>query len=494
MNRQCFGSEGRRASCNGRLRAVVCGRVTKGPGSALGGRLLRVQPGEWRSVACSAGYFALILFGYSLLRPVREAMGVAGSMDDLRWLFVATCIASLVTAMAFGGVVARLDRARFIWVGHGAVALCLIVFIVTRLVVDDASRVSLGYVFYVWLSVVNLFLTSVFWAFMADLWTLEQGKRIFAVIAVGGTLGALAGSSFAWWLAEAIGVSSQLALAATCFLATIPLVRTLDRSERGDRSDRTRRASELNRHDGPDDHECDRPVPATRIGGAWFAGATMLLRSPYLLGTALYVMFLTVSSTLLYFTRAELVVNAREELETRISMFAQMDAWTQAATLVVQLFVTGRMIRRFGIGMTLAMLPLVTVTGFVLLAWLARQPGVEGWQLFGAVTAFSAVHSATRYAIARPTRETLFNVVSTEEKYKSKPVIDVFVYRGGDVAGAWMTGLVVGIAGMVWLALPMVVVWGGLCVWLAAAQQRRAIAQRDEMKTHAASAATGAMV
>lgn len=406
-------------------------------------------------------YFFLVLFGYFLLRPVREAMGVQRSMDDLRWLFMATCAVSLVVALGFGGLVARLDRARFIGVGHVLVAGCIGGFVAARWVVDDAQRVGVGYAFYVWLSVVNLFLTSVFWAFMADIWRLEQGKRVFPVIAVGGTLGALLGSSFVWWLAERIGVDGQMGLAAGCFVLALPLVRMLDRSNRAARS--------------------GHGSGAVRVGGDWWAGLVLLARSPYLLGTGLYVVCMTISSTLLYFTRAELVVDAADELEGRVSMFAQMDAWTQGATLFVQLFVTGRMMRHLGVGVTLAVLPLVTAAGFGVLAWVERQPGVEGWQVFGAVAGFSAVHSATRYAVARPSRETLFSVVDDEEKYKAKPVIDLFLYRGGDVAGAWMTGLAAGLWGMFMLALPLAAVWGGLCVVLAAAQRGRA--GRRDMNT-----------
>lgn len=438
----------------------------------MGWGVLPVGAGEWRSVGLSFAYFFLVLFGYFLLRPVREAMGVERSMDDLRWLFTVTCIASLVVAVAFGGLVARLDRARFIWVGHVLVAACLSVFVAARWAVEDTQRVYVGYAFYVWLSVVNLFLVSVFWAFMADIWRLEQGKRVFPVIAVGGTLGALTGSSFVWWLAERIGVDWQMGLAAGCFLLTTPLVWGLDRGDRAERGDR--RAAE-------------------RVGGDWWAGLALLARSPYLLGTGLYVVLMTVSSTLLYFTRAEFVADASEELRQRVSMFAQMDAWTQGATLFVQLFVTGRLMRRLGVGATLAVLPLVTVAGFGLLAWLERRPGVEGWQLFGAVAGFSAVHSATRFAVARPSRETLFSVVSAEEKYKAKPVIDLFLYRGGDVAGAWMTGLAAGLWGMLMLALPLAAVWGGLCVALGAAQRRRSGVGTEHTQVGAAKAPEGAV-
>lgn len=459
----------REFGCNGRDCRGVWPRVNHEHAASFSDRWLRVRPGEWKSLLASAAYFALVLFGYFLLRPIREAMGVARSMDDLRWLFVVTCVASLAAAVAFGGIVSRLDRARFIWVGHLVVAACLLILIVARPSVDDASKVTLGYVFYVWLSVVNLFLTSIFWAFMADVWTLEQGKRLFAMIAVGGTLGALGGSALAWRVAEVIGVSWQLALAAACFLLTMPFVRAIDRRERSVHA-----------------------APARRVGGHWIDGVRLLVRSPYLLGTALYVVLIAVSATLLYFTRADLVANAQSELEARISIFAQMDAWTQAATLVVQLFVTGRLIRRVGVGVTLMVLPAVTLAGFAVLAWMESREGIEGWQILGAVTAISAIHSATRYAVARPTRETLFNVVREDEKYKAKPIIDVFIFRGGDVAGAWMTGMVAGLWGMFMLALPLAAAWGGLCVLLAAAQQRRADARDRSNGSHAAAAAEGA--
>lgn len=441
------------------------------------GSVLPVGRGEWRGVLLSLGYFFLVLFGYGLLRPVREAMGVERSMGDLRVLFYVTCGVSLLVAVGFGGLVARLDRVRFIGVGHVLVAMCLGVFIAARWAVDDAQRVWVGYGFYVWLSVVNLFLTSVFWAFMADVWRLEQGKRLFPVIAVGGTLGALTGSSFVWWLAEKIGVDWQMGLAAGCFLLTVPLVWMLDVGDR-----KEWRAGGAGGVAGP-----------TRVGGDWLAGVVLLARSPYLLGTGLYVVCMTVSSTLLYFTRSKLVSNAAEELERRVSMFAQMDAWTQGATLFVQLFVTGRLMRHLGVGVTLAVLPLVTVAGFGLLAWMERRGGMEGWQVFGAVAGFNAVHSATRYAVARPSRETLFSVVSAEEKYKAKPVIDLFLYRGGDVAGAWLTGLAVGLWGMLMLALPLAAVWGGLCVALAVAQRHRASMQGENTQAGAGVPLEGAV-
>ncbi len=399
----------------------------------------------------SAAYFFLILFGYFLLRPLREAMGVERSMDDLRWLYGLTCTMSLVVAVAFGGVVAHTDRARFILIGHLVIVACLLVFIAVRGLVGEDAKVWSGYAFYVWLSVINLFLTGLFWGFMADVWRHQQCMRLFPVIAVGGTLGGLIGSTFAWQMVEIIGPLWQMGLSAFCFAIAIPLVGLIDRNERA---------------------TTGRPIQP--IGGSWKSGVLLVARSPYLMGAGLYVIFLAISNTMLYFTRTELVANAQSQLEARASMFAQMDTWMQATTLIMQVFLTGRLIRVLGVGITLAILPVVTVAGFAILAWIEQRPGIAAWQIFGAVTAFSALHSATRFAIARPTRETLFSVVSEEEKYKAKPVVDLFLYRGGDVAGAGMTAWVAGLWGMLMIALPLAAVWGVLCWSLATAQSQRA--------------------
>ncbi|NQX95997.1 MAG: MFS transporter, partial [Erythrobacter sp.] len=164
-------------------------------------RFLQVREGELGRVLLSGGCFFLLLFGYFLLRPIREAMGVQRSMRDLQWLFLVTCGVSLIVTLAFGGVVARFDRKRFITIAYRVVIVCLLGFIAAQQLLSGDQLVLSGYVFYVWLSVVNLFIISVFWALMADVWSLKQGKRLFATIGIGGTLGAFLGSNFVWWLA-----------------------------------------------------------------------------------------------------------------------------------------------------------------------------------------------------------------------------------------------------------------------------------------------------
>ncbi len=451
------------------------------------GLLVTVRRGEWTALTLSGAFFFLLLFGYFLLRPVREAMGVERSMADLRWLFVATCVVSFGAASVFAWVISRVDRARCIaWVYRGVIA-CVVCFALLRLVLPEpaglldlfAERASLegllsvhfarlwsGYVFYVWLSVVNVFMTSVFWAFMADVWRLEQGKRLYAAVGVGGTLGALLGSMFAWQLVEAIGAPVQMLVAAALFEGSVWVMRALDRrSSRGD--------GELVGH------------RKHAMGGSWMEGVRAVARSPYLLGVGAYIVLMAVSSTLIYFTQAELVSNAADELASRIALFGQLDMWTQAATLFVQLFITGHLMKRAGVGVTLGVLPVVTVVGFGALALVGSREGVEAWQVFAVFAAFNAVHRATRYAVARPARETLFSVVSQREKYKAKPVVDVFLYRGGDVAGvgvnAGLGALALGLAGMALAAAPLGLLWVVLSIFLARGQSWRA-SQKDEFE------------
>jgi len=428
--------------------------------SGLVARVIPVEPSEWTRVLLSGGCFFFLLFGYFLLRPIREAMGVQRSMNDLRWLFLITCGVSLIVTLAFGGVVSRMDRKRFISLAYRVVMVCLLGFIIARQTLDGDQLVYSGYVFYVWLSVVNLFITSVFWAFMADVWQLDQGKRLYATIGIGGTLGAILGSNFVWWLAEQIPAWVQISIAIVAFECAVQCVRLIDR-----------------RSETPVQAQVN-PAMRVPVGGQWVDGMMAMVRSPYLLGIGLYIMLLAISNTMIYFTQAKLVVDASDELSGRIALFAQLDMWTQVATLLVQLFVTAHIIKRLGIGVALALLPIVTLAGFALLAWVSRIEGVQGWQVFAVFATFNALHRATRYAVIRPARETLFSVVPTGEKYKAKPIVDVFLYRGGDVAGTGVeraiAGVGLGLVGMAMVAVPLAVLWGGLAFALARAQHRRA--------------------
>ena len=438
-------------------------------------RVLNFRRGELRLGGLAALFYFCVLCGYFFLRPVREAMGVSRGMDDLRRLFVATSVSSLVIVLLFGGVVSRLDRRRFIPIGYSFVIVCLGVF--SALLIADGSTGGgligtdaetavargVGYTFYVWLSVINLFVNSLFWAFMVDVFNVDQGKRMFAFIGIGGTLGAIVGG---WATTVISGMTDSVYLpaglmiiGAVLFGAAIATMLALDsvavRSQHSDLStDSTTPTAQ--------------PSERQEIGGTFWDGATAVVNSPYLLGIGAYIVLMTISNTMIYFTQADVILDHTDTFSERVGSFAQFDMLAQIATLLTQMFVTTRLIKRLGVGVTLAILPAVTVAGFTVLAV---------WPLYGVMALFQALHRATRYAVSRPARETLFSVVPPTEKYKAKPVVDVFVYRGGDLAGAGIDGALRALGlSLAWVAaatVPLAAVWGVLSIGLERAQKQR---------------------
>jgi ATP:ADP antiporter, AAA family len=441
-------------------------------------RILNMKRGELSLALLSVVFFFCILCGYYFLRPVRDAMGVSSGMDDLRWLFVLTSIVSLLVVLAFGGVVARMNRRRFIPVAYGFVIVCLLVF--AGLLIMDAlagggligtdsgtvlSKV-VGYTFFVWLSAINLFVTSLFWAFMVDIFDVDQGKRMFAFIGIGGTLGALAGGGatvLVSKMTDSVFLPAGLMLVGAGFFGVaIAVMLVLDRMAL---------ASEFSRHSvegAVASTVVERRRQKGAIGGTFWDGAVAVAKSPYMLGIGMWIVFMAVANTMLYFTQANVILQATDTFSQRVAGFGFIDALTQVATLLTQAFVTTHLIKKMGVGWTLALLPVITMAGFAVLSV---------WTVFGVLAVFQAVHRATRYSISRPARETLFSVVSQAEKYKAKPVVDVFLYRFGDMSGAGVDaafaalGLTLG-----WVAaasVPVAGLWGLLSVSLGRAQLRR---------------------
>ena len=445
-------------------------------------RILNIKKAELPLALLSVAYFFCVLCGYFFLRPVREAMGVARGMDELRWLFVGTALVSLAFVLAFGGVVARTNRRRFIPIAYLFVIACLIVFS-GMLIADGAAGGGLigtdtetpvaryvGYTFFVWLSTVNLFVTSVFWAFMVDIFDMRQGKRMFAFIGIGGTLGALAGgwaTNVISGMTESVYLPAGLMLTGAAFFGlAIVVMLALDRLALGSEHSRlTADEAATQDHPGADERES---TGREEIGGTFWDGAKAVAGSPYLLGIGAYIVLMAISNTLIYFTQANIILDNTDTFSQRVASFAQFDALAQVATLFVQIFVTTQVIKRIGVGWTLVILPVVTMAGFAILS---------AWTVFGVMAVFQAVHRATRYALSRPARETLFSVVSPAEKYKAKPFVDVFLYRGGDVAGAGVDGMFAAMGmTLAWVAaatVPVAGVWAMLCLALGRAQQVR---------------------
>ena len=445
-------------------------------------RILNIKKEEQPLAVLSAVYFFCILCGYFFLRPVRDAMGVARGMDELRWLFVGTAVVSLLCVLAFGGIVARTNRRRFIPIGYLFVIGCLIVFS-GMLIADGAAGGGLigtdtetpvaryvGYTFFVWLSTANLFVTSVFWAFMVDIFDVGQGKRMFAFIGIGGTLGALVGgwaTNVISGMTDSVYLPAGLMLTGAAFFGlAIVVMLTLDRLVFGSqRSQLTADGAAIEGHQRAGDREA---AGEGGIGGTFWEGAQAVVRSPYLLGIGAYIMLMAISNTLIYFTQALVISNNTDTFSELVAGFALFDALAQVATLFVQIFVTTHVIKRIGVGWTLVILPVVTMTGFAILS---------AWTVFGVMAVFQAVQRATRYAVSRPARETLFSVVSPSEKYKAKPFVDVFLYRGGDVAGVGVDGMFAALGlTLAWVAaaaVPVAGVWAVLCLALGRAHQAK---------------------
>jgi len=354
----------------------------------------------------SFAYFFCLLAAYYILRPLRDEMGVAGGVNKLQWLFTATFLVMLAAVPLYGALVARVPRRRFIpFVYHFFVANLAIFWALLWL---DVERPIVARVFFVWISVFNLFAVSVFWSFMADVWRSEQGKRLYGFIAAGGSAGALAGAAITISLARAIGTTHLLVIAAVLLeLAVLCAMRLEVKKEIA--------------------------KPENPIGGGAIDGLLMVVRSPYVAGITLWVSMLSFLATFLYFEQAEIIAATSSDSEVRTQIFASVDLAVGLLTLVVQCFATGKLIERFGTGPALALLPLVFAAGF---AVLAVHP------VLLVVVAFQALQRTANFALSNPAREVLFTVLAREEKYKAKNVIDIVAVRGADAAGGWLvTGL-----------------------------------------------------
>jgi AAA family ATP:ADP antiporter len=419
-------------------------------------RFIQVRRGEGAAVVASSLSFFFILTALMVIRPAREALGMQRGIEAVRWLFIGTAVVTLAVNPVFALLVSRYRRIVFITATYLFFAVSLLAFYVVLESAPNAIGEVSGMVFFVWFSVFNLFATMVFWALMADRFSLEQSKRLFGIISVGGTLGAIAGPWLASKLVRPLGTAGLLPVAATSLGLAVVAAWVVTRLE-------------YRKPEATDDPNAP-PVVDDRaiIGGSAWRGFRAVFGSPYLLGISAYVLILTVVSTFIYFTRLQMVAALGTDLDMRTGVFARIDFYTQLTTLVLQAVVTGQLMKRLGVHITLALLPVIVALGFVGLAISAS---------LAALIVLQATFSAVQRSIIRPARETLFTVVPREDKYKSKAFIDTFVYRTGDVVGAQLEGLLgrlgMGLAALVSVTVPLALVWGVLGIWLGRAQHRR---------------------
>lgn len=345
---------------------------------------LNIQPGEGPAVIAGLLLFYLLFTGYFMLRPVRETMGVAGGVDNLQWLFTGTFVATLACLPLFGWLASKVQRRYILPWTYGFFASNLLLFAMLFARNPEASWAARA--FYIWLSVFNLLSISLAWSVLADLFSTAQGKHLFGLLAAGASLGGLSGPILGTLLVAPLGHAGLLVLAAALLLGSIGATLYLQRWRK------------LNPLPAQAERADSRP-----LGGNPFAGATAVLRSPYLLGIALFVVLLASVSTFLYFEQARIVSETFTDRTRQTQVFGLIDSVVQALAILTQVFLTGRLARRLGVGVLLV-----------------------------------AVRRAGEYALVRPGREMLFTVLPVEDKYKAKNFIDTVVYRGGDALSGWL--------------------------------------------------------
>ena len=401
----------------------------------------------------AALYYFLLLAAYFVIRPIRDEMGIAGGVRNLPWLFLGTLLGMLLVHPLFTALVSRLPRRLFIPISYTFFAVNLVAFWLLFQTISEGAGIWTGRVFFVWTSVFNLFVVSIFWSLMADLFRPAQARRLFGFVAVGGTVGAVVGSSVTAFLATRVGPTNLLLVSAAilglAMLAARHLMSTVTRSRIDDDPLR------------PPTAQIEQPV-----GGGVFDGIRTVFASNYLLGIVGYMLLYTITATFLYFQQAEIVEVSFADRAARTVFFARIDLAVNILTALTQIFLTGRIVRRIGVALSLATLPLVCILGFAAL-------GVTPTLI--AIAIFQVLRRSSNYAIARPCREMLYTVIPRSAKYKAKNFIDTFVYRFGDQVGAWsytgLGALGLGAAAISLVAAPLAAVWLVIGLWLGREQK-----------------------
>jgi len=411
-------------------------------------KTVAAEDDEMMPLAWATAHGFCIMFAYYMLRAVRDEISAA-DRGNLQYLWSAVFLVMLVVVPLYSWVSSRWPRGVFVPLVNRFFIANLVLFYLALLVLPESARPWIDRVFYVWASVFALFAVTVFWGFMVDCFSNEQARRLFGFIAVGSSLGAIAGSALTAALAQQLPPFSLLLLACLPLEAACRCARVLHRRFGGN-ADAARVEN--------------RPL----AGGSW-SGITTVFRSPYLMAIAGFILLMTYASTVLYFLQADLIRAALADRAARTTLFAQIDLWSNAITLVLQIWLAARVIRWAGVGATLALLPLVTAAGFL---WLGAVPQLA------VLVALQVTYRALRYGLAKPTREVLFTVLGREEKYKSKAFLDAAIYRGGDLASGWiftgLTALGLSIGAIALAAAPVAALWAVLAIWLGRRQDAAA--------------------
>lgn len=423
------------------------------PLSQLLRRLVVLQPGEAPALLLAFATLLCMFSSYTILRPVRDALGITSGLEKIPYLFWGVFAVMLLLQPVYGWLTSRVPRTVFLpWV-YGFFSANLIAFYVWFHVQSDHTWIARSY--FVWVSVFNLFVVAAFWSLMADVFSREQAGRLFGFIWAGASTGGLIGPLIAHYLAVPLGAINLLPISAVLLLVSLAFMRQVIRWQR-----RQGAARATPTVAGPRSEDA--------LGGGAWAAFAQVVRSPYLLGIAAFVLLMTWVSTFLYLEQQAFVARAFTNADQRASFFGGIDFWVQAASLTIQLLLFGRLFKWVGLRVVLASVPVLMTAGYALFAVAPR---------FMVLVVVYAVRRVADYALTRPCRDALFTVVSREEKYKAKSLIDTFVYRGGDALSGSLykelTGsLGAGPAAIGWLGALISAAWAILALALGRAQER----------------------
>jgi len=422
--------------------------------SSLLQRLFGLEKDEYAPVGWSFLYFFCVLSSYYMIRPVRESMAVGSGPNTIPWLFTGTFVAMLLVTPIFGWITSRYPRRKFLpWVYLFFIVNMLIIWAVFSVYIDkDQDHIWLGRAFFVWLSVFNLFVVSVFWSFMADIYSREQGRRLFGVMAAGGSFGGLIGGVVTSVLVVQIGFQNLFPFSAALLGLAIFCIRQL------------RHWVSTDREQSGSPAKTDKP-----LGGSAFAGIIHAFSSAYFGGIALSSVIASLLGTFLYMFTAQLVQESIPDPDQQTQFFSNINIATLALSLLGQLFLVRHVVGRFGIGVSLALMPVVSIAGF---AMLAINPTLAGLAIL------TIARRGLGFGFTKPSTDMLYSVVPPEDKYKSKNFIDTAVYRGGDLVGTWairgLGALGLGISAISWVMVPFTALWAAIALWLGRDYRRRA--------------------
>ena len=412
-------------------------------------KIIPVKAEERGPVLWAIAYGFCIFLSYSILRPVRDEIA-ADRPENITGMWIAVFFVMLAILPVYSVLVVRFSRGVFIPVANRFFGTNLLLFYVLLYVLPEGSRTGLDIAYYIWVSVFALFVPSVFWGFMADVFRVDQGKRLFGAIAVGATLGGIAGSTFTRFMVEVLPDFGLLLCAAVPLELAARCAGVLHRRFAGGKS-----AAGL---------EENAPVPGTLS-----SGVVTVFRSAYIGRIALYLFLMTFASTILYREQSDLINQAiPEDRAERTQLLADIDLSVQILTIVTQGFVFAHLLRILGSALTLALVPALVVGGFLILG---------SYPTLMVLVVIQVLYRYGRYSVAKPAREILYTVVGREEKYKSKAFIDTCVYRGGDAvwSGAYdglQKGLGLSLSAIAYVAAPLALVWAVTGFRLGRAQDR----------------------